>query len=134
MRRWIPAWGLAAVIGVANGVVREATYGKRLSEERANQLSGVTAAGALAGLFYGLERRWPIPWRAQACQIGAAWLAMTVAFEFGFGRLVAKQSWAELLDDYDVTRGRTWPYVVAWIAIGPAVVSGLDRRTSSSDT
>jgi hypothetical protein len=53
------------------------------------------------------------------------WLALTVAFEFGFGRLVAKQSWDELLADYDVAEGRTWPFVLAWIAAGPAAVRAL---------
>jgi len=38
--------------------------------------------------------------------VGASWLVMTVGFELGFGRLVAKQSWEELLAGYDVTRGR----------------------------
>ena len=51
-----------------------------------------------------------------------AWLGLTVAFEFGFGRLVAKQSWEDLLSDYNVARGRTWPLVLAWIAAGPAAV------------
>ena len=45
--------------------------------------------------------------------VGAAWLSLTVAFEFGFGRAVAKQSWEELLADYNVSQGRTWPFVLA---------------------
>jgi hypothetical protein len=52
---------------------------------------------------------------------------MTVGFEFAFGRLVAKQSWQDLLADYNLARGRTWPLVLAWIAAGPAVVPGLRR-------
>ena len=44
---------------------------------------------------------------------------MTVAFEFGFGRLVAKASWEELLADYNLASGRLWPLVLAWIALGP---------------
>ena len=35
------------------------------------------------------------------------WLGLTLAFEFGFGRLVAKQSWEQLLADYNVAAGRT---------------------------
>lgn len=88
--RWIAAWAGGALIGIANGIAREATYGKRVGEQTAHGLSG-----------------------------------LTVAFEFGFGRLVAKQSWHELLGDYDLRRGRTWPLVLAWIAVGPAVVRRL---------
>ena len=53
---------------------------------------------------------------------------MTVAFEFGFGRTVAKQSWEELLDDDNLAEGGTWPLVLAWIGLGPAVVRELQAR------
>jgi hypothetical protein len=120
--RWLAAWTGAAVIGVANGVAREATFARVLGERSAHAASGATAVAAFAGYFTVLERRWPIPSRRDALTIGAAWLAMTVAFEFGFGRAVAKQSWERLLADYDLRAGRTWPLVLAWIAAGPAVV------------
>jgi hypothetical protein len=50
---------------------------------------------------------WPLRTAGDALTIDATWAAMTVAFEFGLGRLVAKQSWAALLDDYNRARGRT---------------------------
>jgi hypothetical protein len=55
--------------------------------------------------------------------LAVPWLALTVAFEFVFGRLVAKQSWSDLVADYNLARGRTWPLVLAWIAIGPAAMA-----------
>jgi hypothetical protein len=115
------AWPGAAMIGVANGVAREATYGKRLPELAAHQLSTVTAIAAFAMYFRALDRRWPITDDGQALAIGAAWLSMTVGFEFGFGRLVAKASWEEMLAEYDLARGRTWPLVLAWIGFGPKI-------------
>ena len=127
-RRWIAAWGGGALIGVANGVLREATFAKVLSERAAHAASGATAVMAFAGYFSALQRRWPIPTTGEALTIGGSWLALTVAFEFGFGRTVAKQSWEELLDDYNLAAGRTWPLVLAWIALGPAVVRELQAR------
>jgi hypothetical protein len=127
-RRWIAAWGGGALIGVANGVLREATFAKVLSKRVAHAASGATAVMAFAGYFSALQRRWPIPTTGEALTIGGAWLAMTVAFEFGFGRTVAKQSWKELLDDYNLAEGRTWPLVLTWIAFGPAVVRELQAR------
>jgi hypothetical protein len=127
-RRWIAAWGGGALIGVANGVLREATFAKLLSERAAHAASGATAVLAFAGYFSVLQRRWPIPTSGEALRIGGSWLAMTVAFEFGFGRAVAKESWQELLDDYNLAEGRTWPLVLAWIALGPAVVRELQAR------
>ena len=121
-RRWTQAWVGGAVIGVVNGILRERAYGPRVGEWVGHQLSGVTAIAAFAAFFKVLHRRWPIPGRRAALLIGSRWLGMTVAFEFGFGRLVAKLSWRELLADYDLRHGRTWPLVLAWIALGPEVV------------
>jgi hypothetical protein len=126
IRLWSVAWLGAAVIGVANGVAREATYGRVASENVAHQVSGVTAIAAFTLYFKALQRRWPLESDAQAAAIGAMWLAQTVGFEFTFGRLVAKKSWGELLDDYDLRRGRTWPIVLAWIALGPIATRPRD--------
>ena len=127
-RRWLLAWPGGALIGVANGVLREATYGRWVSERTAHQLSGITAVAAFALYFSSLQGRWPLRSTREAVEVGMGWLALTVAFEFGFGRLVAKQSWDELLADYDVAKGRTWPFVLAWIGMGPAVVRALQAR------
>jgi hypothetical protein len=129
VRAWSLAWLGGVVIGVANGVAREATYARRVGERTAHNLSGAAAIIAFAGYFSALQRRWPLASERDALGVGGRWLVMTVAFEFTFGRLVAKQSWSELLADYNVARGRTWPFVLAWIGVGPAVM----RRVSSSD-
>ena len=120
-RAWTVAWLGAALIGIANGILREATYGKRLGDRAGHQVSGATAIAAFAAYFTALENRRPLRSDREAVEVGLQWLAMTVAFEFTFGRLVAKQSWDELLSDYDVRAGRTWPFVLAWIAAGPLV-------------
>lgn len=122
MRRWIQAWPGGALIGVGNGIAREATYGKVLGERAAHQVSTATAIAAFAAYFELLQRRYPLASAQEARLTGLAWLGLTVAFEFGFGRLVAKHSWQQLLDDYNVTAGRTWPLVLAWLALGPGVV------------
>ena len=126
--RWMQAWVGGVAIGIANGAAREATYGRDLSAGAAHNVSALTGIGAFAAYFAALDRRWPIPSAGDAVRIGAAWAAMTVGFEFAFGRLVAKQSWQDLLADYNLARGRTWPLVLAWIAAGPAVIRGLRRR------
>jgi len=108
---------------VANGVARQATYGRRLPEAAAHQVSTGTAIAAFALYFRFLDRRWPLSSERQALEVGASWVAMTMLFEFGFGRVVAKASWEEMLADYNLARGRTWPLVLAWIGIGPLVIA-----------
>ena len=121
-RAWSIAWLGGVVIGVANGVAREATYGRRMGERTAHNVSTITAMTAFAGYFSLLQRRWPLASEREALEIGGRWLVMTLAFEFAFGRLVAKQSWQELLADYNLAKGRSWPLVLAWIGAGPAMM------------
>jgi hypothetical protein len=130
MRAWTRAWLGGALIGVGNGVLREAAYARRLGERAGHNLSGATAIAAFGAYFWWLQRRWPLADRRAGVAVGFEWLVLTVAFEFGFGRLVAKQSWDELLADYDVRAGRTWPFVLAWIAAGPEVTRRLAPYSS----
>jgi hypothetical protein len=127
-QRWLLAWIGGAAIGVANGVSREATYGRWLKEETAGRLSVLTALAAFAAYYRLLQRRWPLGGRSEALRIGGAWLALTVAFEFTFGRLVAKKPWRELAADYNLAKGRLWPLVLAWIALGPEAARRWDSR------
>ena len=90
------AWLGGIVIGVVNGSLREATYAKRLGERAGHNVSGLTAIAAFAAYFAWLQRRRPLGSDREALVVGGEWLALTVAFEFTFGRLVAKQSWDEL--------------------------------------
>jgi hypothetical protein len=128
LTRWLAAWPGAALIGVVNGGIREATYGRHLEETRANRLSGISLVTALAIYFWGLQRRWPIPSSGDAAKIGCAWVTLTVAFEFGLGRGIEKRSWGEMLAAYNVVRGEAWPLVLAWIGVGPVVVRRLQGQ------
>ena len=119
--QWLLAWLGGALIGVGNGVAREATLARFLGEKRAHQASCVSGVAAFAAYFHFLQRSWPLCERDEALKIGGAWLTMTVAFEFGFGRLAAKKPLRELVEDYNVAKGRLWPVVLAWIAVGPEI-------------
>jgi hypothetical protein len=131
--KWTIAWLGGAVLGVLNGTVREATYRRAVGERRAEQISTATLIAALAGYFAFLERRAPIPTRDQAYRIGAVWAALTVAFEFGFGHYVDpdRKTWSELAANYDLTKGRLWPLVPAFMLVGPAAARRLDARSGT---
>jgi hypothetical protein len=131
MRPWLVAWLGGSLLGVANGVLREATYKRVVGDELANHLSVGSLIALLSGYFVVLERRWPIPTRRQAAEIGSIWVALTVLFEFGFGHWGDHKSWDELLENYDVADGHMWPLVLVWIAIGPAVTRELHDRGAS---
>jgi hypothetical protein len=112
---WIPMLALA----IFNGAMREATYGKHMSELRAHQVSTVTGS-LLIGLFiFGLTRIWRLEIARQAVEIGLIWVVLTTAFEFLFGHFVAKHPWGRLLRDYNIFEGRVWVLFLVWLAVAP---------------
>lgn len=123
-------WLALAVIAVANGVVREATYGRKLSDLRAHQLSTLIGM-LLSGLaVWSFSKFFPIESERTAILIGVLWLGFTIAFEFGFGHYVAGHSWRRLFSDYDLLSGRVWCVFLAWILVLPYLVYWIGARAS----
>ena len=119
MWKYVLVWVPMVAIAIANGVVREAWYGKHLSELAAHQISTLIAVILFGVYIWFVVRFWRPTSKVQAIAIGLIWLAMTIAFEFVFGHYVAGQSWERLLHDYNLLAGRVWPLVLFWIAVAP---------------
>lgn len=117
--RYMLIWLLLAVIAVANGILRQSTYGKLVSDLTAHQVSTVTAIIFTGALVFWLNGKWPIESASQAWMIGAIWLVLTVAFEFGFGHFVAGHAWSRLFADYNLFDGRVWSLFLLWISALP---------------
>lgn len=115
-------WFALAIIAIANGVLREQTYGKVLSDLSAHQLSTLTGV-IFSGLFvYYIHRTWPIESSGQAWTIGVIWLVATIIFEFGFGHYIVGHSWGHLLNDYNIFQGRVWSLFLVWVLIMPVLI------------
>jgi len=128
--RYLLVWLLLAVVATANGVLRQSTYGKVVSELTAHQISTVTAILAFGVVVWAANRFWPIQSAPQAWTIGLCWLVMTVVFEFGFGHFVAGHPWEKLLADYNLLEGRVWSLFLAWVAAVPFVVFKIAQVTN----
>ncbi len=99
MIRDVLAWIPMLVIAVANGALRQATFGKVMPELRAHQLSTLIGS-VLIGLFIWLVvRTWPASSSRQAVLIGLVWLLLTVAFEFFMGLVLAQRQLSQVLHD-----------------------------------
>jgi hypothetical protein len=98
---------------------------------QAHYLSTLILIVLLALYFLWLEHRWPIPSLKTALKIGFTWAVLTASFDFGFGHYVDGKSWTELAKDYDITAGRVWIAVLAWIVVGPAVVRKIHHGSDS---
>jgi len=120
--RYLAFWLVLAVIAIANGSLRQFVYGRYVSELAAHQISTLTGILLTGAAGWVMNLLWPIESVRQALTIGIAWLAMTIAFEFGFGHYVAGHSWSRLFADYDLFAGRLWPLFLVWIAAMPWVL------------
>jgi hypothetical protein len=123
--RYAVAWLGLVVLGILNGVIRNAVYSERVGELRAHQASTIILIIVIALYTWVLSGWWKIESGAQAVTIGLIWLVLTVAFEFGFGHYVAGHPWTRLLHDYNILQGRIWAFVLIWNAIVPYVMYRL---------
>jgi hypothetical protein len=118
LRSAVSAWLLLLVIMFTNGIVRAAVLQPRLGEEPARRLATVVGVALVVAFAYAYVRRTPRRTGRELLLVGVVWLVLTLAFEFGMG-LVAGRSWAEMLVDYDLARGRLWPLVLVATLLAP---------------
>jgi hypothetical protein len=127
MRKYLIAWFVMLLVSIANGAVRDFTYGKYMDELAAHQFSSASSV-LLLGLFIrAFVKFYPPSSGREAVTIGLLWVALTVAFEFLFFHYVGGHSWSELLANYNVFQGRVWIVVLAWVATAPYVFFRLSR-------
>lgn len=118
------------LLSVVNGAVRDLTYGRRMDELAAHQLSTASGVLILGIVIRAFVRRQPPASGRQAAAIGLLWLCLTVAFEFIFFHYAGGHSWAELLANYNILKGRVWVAVPVWIAVAPYLFFRIHGRKS----
>ena len=114
------AWFLFMVTGVVNGVFRVAALQLAMSQYGAHLASTLLLCLALLiemSLFLELVGEHS---QGSLIALGVMWALLTLGFEFGFGRLMG-QSWATLLQNYDVLHGRIWPLIPLVLLLTPVL-------------
>lgn len=119
--RYMLAWVMLLLAAIVNGLVRQSFLLDPFGEARAHQLSTLTAILLFAVIIWVLTRRWPLASAVQAWTIGFTWLGMTLAFEFLFFHYVGGKPWDELLEDYNILRGRLWVLIPLWVTVAPYI-------------
>lgn len=124
-------WAAMIPVAIGNGIVRETVIQPGVGELPAHQLSVVTGSLGFLGVTWLMFRHQAMAESDQTLlKVGLAWVAATVAFEFGFDRLIDGKSWSELLHDYNVFRGRLWPVVLLVILSAPVAVKHVAGWTA----
>lgn len=123
----IALWFLLAVLAILNGILREKALIPGFGASAGLKISGVTLSVVIL-LVSWLALPWygPLP-SFQYWLIGLVWLLMTVLFEFGFGHFIARKSYAELLDAYNVAKGNPWVAVLIATFFSPRLSARLRR-------
>lgn len=125
MTRYILAWFPMLALAIANGALRQLTFGKHMPELRAHQLSTAIGCTILGIFIWFVIQFWPPASSSQAVFVGLTWVALTVAFEFAMGRFIMHRPWQQLFHDYDLAAGRVWTLLLLWIGIAPYIFYSL---------
>ena len=116
------AWVAFMVTGIVNGIFRVSVLEASMREHFAHLVSTAILCAALfveISVFLDIVGDYSRGW---LIALGLMWTLLTMAFEFGFGHYIARQSWPTLLENYNVLRGRVWPAVLLVVLLTPALV------------
>ena len=112
-------WLLIAVLANLNGAIRQFVIIPLSNEGAGHVISTLMLAGIVL-LTTWLTIGWMRPSTAgEAWTIGAVWLLLTLAFEFGFGHYVFGKPWSVLLADHRLDQGRIWTLVPVITLLAP---------------
>ena len=108
-----------------HGVMRRLFLEPPLGDLRARQVSVLTGALLIAAVFW-FTLRWLRPQPARRWwTLGFLWLAATLAFEIGVGRLVGLP-WDRIASDFDPRRGGFLGFGMVVILVAPRLLA--ERR------
>jgi hypothetical protein len=118
LRSALGTWLVILAFACANGALREGVLVPHWGLRTGGTASVVLLSTVVLLMAWRFVRRAGIERAAPALSVGGLWTAMTLTFEFGFGR-ARGLSWEALLADYDVAAGRLWPVVLLCTLLGP---------------
>jgi len=122
-------WILFFPFAIVNAGLREKIWTPRFGEHAGHVLSTLIFLAVLLLAIYAFLRFVDVSYSpGDLWLLGVLWLALTVAFEFGFGHYVMGHQWDTLLQDYNLLAGRVWALIpLAWLVV-PRLIGWLLRR------
>lgn len=106
-------WISFIFVAIANAALRENVFKLFVGELTAHQLSTVTFILATWVIFYIFFKKLNLQYtNNDLIAIGIGFFVATILFEFIAGHYVFGNSWAKLLADYNIFKGRVWSFVL----------------------
>ncbi len=115
------------IIGVetVHGILRTLFLAPLMGDFPARRLSVFTGALLIFSVSY-LSIHWlRAASTRQLLGLGCLWVALTLLFEIGLGRLVLNLPWARIAEDYDIRRGGLLGYGLLFMGLCPLVAARL---------
>jgi len=126
--RALLVWLLMMVIETIHGVLRNLLLVPLVGDLRARQFGVFIGSALILGIAV-LLIDWIRPSSVrELLVIGAMWLALTLAFEFGLGHALGRP-WNALLSDYDLSRGGLLSIGMVVLALSPWLAARI-RQSS----
>jgi hypothetical protein len=125
-------WLLFIPLAIANGALRDLVLTSALGDALGRAVSSLTLSLLIQGLTLLLVDRLGVNTRSGCLVVGAFWLVLTLLFEVSFALLVMGHPMDELLQDYDIFRGRLWLIVLATTFFAPLLAGKMRKRLHSS--
>ena len=129
MSGWLPravvVWLVIIAAETVHGVLRGVLLVPLVGDLRARQI-GVPVGSLIVLAVACLCVRWTAArTRLQLLGVGVLWVALTVLFEVGLGRLVLGLPWERITEDYDPTRGGFLGLGLTVMAVSPLLAARL---------
>jgi hypothetical protein len=121
-------WLLFIPLAMANGALRDLVLAPVLGDTLARAVSSLTLSLLILGVTLLLVDRLGVNTRAGYLTVGVFWLVLTVLFEVSFSMLLMGHPMDELLQDYDLFRGRLWLIVLAATLFAPLLAGKMRKR------
>jgi hypothetical protein len=127
--RAVIVWLLLMAVETVHGVLRNQFLAPLVGDFCARQI-GVFIGSALVLGIAVLLIGWIRPGSERSLLgIGAIWLALTLALEFGLGRALGRP-WDAMLADYDLTRGGLLSIGMVLLALSPWIAARIRKADS----
>ena len=127
MLKYFLLWLPMVILAIINGAARDLWYKKYSTELLAHQLSTISLLLFLGIYIFFVIKKYPPQSEAESLLIGLSWMVLTLGFEFGFG-IYRGNSWTQLLDAYNITKGHLWLLIPIWLVLSPYLFFKLQQN------
>jgi len=121
-KRVVSVWLTLVVVESLHGAIRRLVLEPHLGDLLARQVSVLTGSVLIIIVFWFTLRRIGPRSDRRWWEMGLLWLAMTLAFEIGLGRVVGS-SWDRIASDFDPRRGGFLAFGMLVILVAPRVLA-----------